>query len=220
MQLTHVYIHYTCTCTTEGSLPDYACTCILYILCVIVHHFLTLLDTKQWVDVAPMSTRRSSVGVAVMNGYLYAVGGYDGVARQCLNLVERYNPRTNKWVYTEPMLQRRSGAAVTVMDNLLYAIGGHDGPDIRRSVERYDPNTGKWRRVADMNTPRRNAAAVVVYNMIYVVGGDNGVTNLNSIEIFDPVYEVWKFAEGGLTQGRCYAGVTVIEKPCDLLFQD
>ena len=109
---------------------------------------------------------------------------------------------------------------MTVMDNLLYAIGGHDGPDIRRSVERYDSNVEKWCRVADMNTPRRNAAAVVVHNMIYVVGGDNGLTNLNSIEIFDPVYEVWKFAEGNLTQGRSYAGVTVIEKPCDLLFQE
>jgi kelch-like protein 2/3 len=177
-------------------------------------------DTKQWVDVAPMGTPRSSVGVAVMSGYLYAVGGYDGVARLCLNSVERYNPRTDKWGYIDAMLQRRSGAAVAVMDNLLYAIGGHNGPDIRRSVERFDPNTGKWGRVADMNTPRRNAAAVVVHNMLYVVGGDNGITNLSSIEIFDPVSEVWKFAEGGLTQGRSYAGVTVIEKACDQLFQE
>ncbi len=41
-----------------------------------------------------MSSRRSSVGVAVLNGRLYAVGGYDGVARQCLNSVEKYDPGT------------------------------------------------------------------------------------------------------------------------------
>lgn len=83
-----------------------------------------------------MSTRRSSVGVAILNGCLYAVGGYDGVARQCLNSVERYNPIADEWVLVEPMNQRRSGAAVAVLENFLYAIGGHDGPDIRKSVER------------------------------------------------------------------------------------
>ena len=89
-----------------------------------------------------MITRRSSVGVAVMNGLLYAVGGYDGVAGQCLNSVEVYNPEEDEWTMIEPMIQRRSGAAVAVIDNILYAIGGHDGPDIRKSVELYDPRTG------------------------------------------------------------------------------
>ena len=76
------------------------------------------------------------MGVAVLNGSLFAVGGYDGVARQCLNSVERYEPATDEWVQVEPMGQRRSGAAVVVLENMLYAIGGHDGPDIRKSVER------------------------------------------------------------------------------------
>lgn len=45
--------------------------------------------TNQWSsDVAPTSTCRTSVGVAVLGGYLYAVGGQDGVS--CLNIVERY----------------------------------------------------------------------------------------------------------------------------------
>ena len=37
---------------------------------------------------APTSSCRTSVGVAVLDGYLYAVGGQDGVS--CLNFVERY----------------------------------------------------------------------------------------------------------------------------------
>lgn len=101
---------------------------------VMYTHMLT--ESKQWINVASMSTRRSSVGVAVLSGYLYAVGGYDGVARQCLNSVERYDSKTDEWTQIEPMNQRRSGAAVAVLDNMLYAIGGHDGPDIRKSVER------------------------------------------------------------------------------------
>lgn len=57
--------------------------------------------TNQWSsDVAPTSTCRTSVGVAVLGGYLYAVGGQDGVS--CLNIVERYLilkvGRKEKWV--------------------------------------------------------------------------------------------------------------------------
>lgn len=40
---------------------------------------------------APTSTCRTSVGVAVLGGYLYAVGGQDGVS--CLNIVERYQSK-------------------------------------------------------------------------------------------------------------------------------
>ena len=54
-----------------------------------------------------MTTARSTVGVAVLNGRLYAVGGRDGSA--CLNSVECYDPHTNKWRVTCPMLKRRGG---------------------------------------------------------------------------------------------------------------
>ena len=37
---------------------------------------------------APTSSCRTSVGVAVLDNYLYAVGGQDGIS--CLNFVERF----------------------------------------------------------------------------------------------------------------------------------
>lgn len=64
-------------------------------------------DTKQWSFIAAMTTARSTVGVAVLNGRLYAVGGRDGAA--CLNSVECYDPHTNKWSVRCPMLKRRGG---------------------------------------------------------------------------------------------------------------
>ena len=64
-------------------------------------------DTKQWSFIAPMTTARSTVGVAVLNGRLYAVGGRDGSA--CLNSVESYDPHTNKWSVNCPMMKRRGG---------------------------------------------------------------------------------------------------------------
>ena len=51
--------------------------------------------TDQWcADVPATSSSRTSVGVAVLDSALYAIGGQDGVS--CLSIVERYDPIANK----------------------------------------------------------------------------------------------------------------------------
>uniref|UniRef100_A0A672GX98 Kelch-like family member 2 n=1 Tax=Salarias fasciatus TaxID=181472 RepID=A0A672GX98_SALFA len=62
------------------------------------------------VEVERSTDRRSTLGAAVLNGLLYAVGGYDGATRQCLSTVEAYNPKSNTWSYIAEMGTRRSGA--------------------------------------------------------------------------------------------------------------
>lgn len=60
-----------------------------------------------WERCQPMRTARSRVGVAVVNGLLYAIGGYDGQSR--LSTVEVYNPETDSWTRVSSMnSQRRS----------------------------------------------------------------------------------------------------------------
>lgn len=44
---------------------------------------------NKWTEVAPMAKRRAGVGVVALNGYLYAVGGFDDASP--LDTVERYN---------------------------------------------------------------------------------------------------------------------------------
>ena len=57
-----------------------------------------------------MNTPRSTVGVAVLDHKLYAVGGRDGSS--CLNSVEVFDPHTNKWSSAAPMVKRRGGKSV------------------------------------------------------------------------------------------------------------
>nr|CAI5830282.1 unnamed protein product [Callosobruchus analis] len=45
------------------------------------------LETGTWTQLAPMNTHRHGLGVAVLGGTLYAVGGHDGWSY--LNTVER-----------------------------------------------------------------------------------------------------------------------------------
>ena len=100
-------------------------------------------QTNQWsAEVAPTSSCRTSVGVAVLDGFLYAVGGQDGVS--CLNHVERFDPKENKWTKVSSMMTRRLGVAVAVLNGYLYAIGGSDGQSPLNSVERYDPQKNQW----------------------------------------------------------------------------
>ena len=64
-------------------------------------------------------TRRLGVAVAVLNGYLYAIGGSDG---QCpLNTVERYDPRKNCWTVMASMSTRRKHLGCAVYNNMIYA---------------------------------------------------------------------------------------------------
>ena len=54
------------------------------------------------------------VGVAVLNGLLYAVGGFDSENR--LATVEAYNMEINMWEYVFPMHTARSGSAVAALN--------------------------------------------------------------------------------------------------------
>ena len=93
-------------------------------------------QARQWSYVASMSTARSTVGVAVLNGRLYAVGGRDGSS--CLRTVECYDPHTNKWTSCAPMARRRGGVGVGVVNGFLYAVGGHDAPGSNACASRFD----------------------------------------------------------------------------------
>uniref|UniRef100_A0AAY4DJZ4 BTB domain-containing protein n=2 Tax=Denticeps clupeoides TaxID=299321 RepID=A0AAY4DJZ4_9TELE len=173
------------------------------------------LAKDEWCCVSSMQDRRSTLGAAVLNGLLYAVGvgGYDGATRQCLSTVEAYNPNTNEWSYVAEMGTRRSGAGVGVLKGLLYAVGGHDGPLVRKSCEVYDPSSNTWRQVADMNMCRRNAGVCAVSNLLYVVGGDDGTCNLASVEFYSPTTDKWTMLPTCMSTGRSYAGVAMIDKP-------
>ena len=65
-----------------------------------------------------MSSRRLGVGVAVLDGYLYAIGGSDGTSP--LNTVEKYDPKTNRWSPVAPMGTRRKHLGAALFQDKLY----------------------------------------------------------------------------------------------------
>ncbi|GBP29012.1 Kelch-like ECH-associated protein 1 [Eumeta japonica] len=146
--------------------------------------------SEQWRPCSPMSTPRNRVGVAVMDGLLYAVGGSAG--SEYHKSVECYDPETDIWSSISPMGVARLGVGVAVVNRLLYAVGGFDGARRLRSVECYHPENNRWTEVASMNTPRSGAGVVALNQFIYVVGGYDGAQQLASVERYDTERDVWE----------------------------
>ncbi|KAK6046427.1 kelch repeat protein, partial [Cooperia oncophora] len=51
---------------------------------------------NDWISVAAMTKRRSYVKVEVLNGKIYAIGGFDG--RTYHRSVEVFHPHGNQWI--------------------------------------------------------------------------------------------------------------------------
>ena len=59
-----------------------------------------------------MATARCHLTVAVLDGKVYAVGGFSGGD---LSSVERYDPATNAWQVVAPMATARAFAVALLM---------------------------------------------------------------------------------------------------------
>ena len=60
------------------------------------------------------------MSVAVLNGQMYAMGGFDGHVRQ--NTAERYTPRTNQWSMIPPMNQQRSDGSACSLQGIIFYV--------------------------------------------------------------------------------------------------
>uniref|UniRef100_A0A673K385 Kelch-like protein 28 n=1 Tax=Sinocyclocheilus rhinocerous TaxID=307959 RepID=A0A673K385_9TELE len=89
-------------------------------------------DSNTWASVERMAECRSTLGVVVLAGKLYALGGYDG--QYYLQSVEKYGPKLKEWQPVAPMTKSRSCFATAALDGMIYAIGGY-GP---AHMNRYD----------------------------------------------------------------------------------
>jgi hypothetical protein len=56
----------------------------------------------SWVSKAPMQQARAGLGVAAVNGKIYAIGGTSGT-KTLLGTNEVYDPKTNTWSTKAPL---------------------------------------------------------------------------------------------------------------------
>lgn len=133
----------------------------------------------SWRLAESMSTTRSRVAVAVLQGKLYAIGGYNGLER--LAVVEVFEPEVRKWRRVAAISRPRSALGSAVLNNKLYVCGGYDGYASSDTVEVYDPNADKWSTASSMKK-HRSASGITAFNsMIYAAGGHDGYRIYDSV---------------------------------------
>jgi Uncharacterized protein conserved in bacteria len=94
--------------------------------------------SDSWTNVSSMPTPRNGHAVAVVDGMIYAMGGYDGSDR--LSVVERYDPGSDSWTTVSSLSTARETSAATTADGV-YAIGGYVASGPVSTVERFTTAT-------------------------------------------------------------------------------
>jgi N-acetylneuraminic acid mutarotase len=132
---------------------------------------------NTWVSKAPMNQARAYLGVAVVNGKIYAIGGSEKNREMGTN--EEYDPATDTWTLKAPMPTPSSYFATAVYQGKIYCLG----KDLNKV---YDPATDEWENKT--SAPFYIAQANVVNGKIYVIGGyPNNTLN----EVYDPANDTW-----------------------------
>ncbi len=152
-----------------------------------------LATPTPWATKASMQVPRASLGAAVVEGKIYAIGGVTDPPSwvQCINTNEKYDPAADKWVFKASMPTPRASFATAVYNNKIYCIGGTTGAKEGQYAasgvnEVYDPATDTWATKSAMPTPRVGVTASVVDDKIYLFGG-----NSNATEVYDPEKDTW-----------------------------
>jgi N-acetylneuraminic acid mutarotase len=152
-------------------------------------------DQSLWSPLTPMPTARGGLGVAVVNGKIYAIGGLNGDGSVRNN--EQYDPVSNSWTVEMSMPTARSGFAISVFNGKIYVIGGTVGNGFVGTNEVYDPSTNTWETKSSMPTPRSDLSANAVNDKIYLIGGKKYsntnpyFTETNVNEVYDPANDSW-----------------------------
>ncbi|KAL4239391.1 hypothetical protein ACF0H5_000208 [Mactra antiquata] len=167
-------------------------------------------NLDQWMEMIPMNMARSELGMAMLNGHIYAIGGWDGSSR--LDSVERYDPVLNTWTFIPPMKIALTSPAVVALKGYLYVTGGAvledgDGIDL---VQCYNPRLDMWVDRPNMQIARSGSASCVLNGLLYVIGGWHASTeNTNKVECYDPERNEWTH-KAPMLERRYRPGVAVI----------
>ncbi len=157
-----------------------------------------------------MPTVRWHPSIGVINGILYAVGGFNGSTT--FATVEAYDPLANTWTTKAAMPTARLTPGVAVINGILYAAGGinaNTGATFS-TLEAYDPVTNTWTTRASMPTVRGDPAAGVVDGILYVVGGSGASSiSLATVEAYDPATDTWA-TKASMPTSRCCLGAGVV----------
>jgi len=206
-------------CNTKTTVSTIALSLALLVTLLIVTVPCVIAAEDSWMTMEPMPTARSGFGVAVVDGKIYAIGGYNG---SYLAVNEMYDPATDTWTTKKSMPTPRHSFGIAVYQNKIYVIGGLIGPSDSETsgytsvTEVYNPETDTWENKTSMPTARSDLSANVVDGKIFLIGGwrytsvGTNYYDINVNEIYDPETDTWS-TKTSIPEYACDYASAVIE---------
>jgi N-acetylneuraminic acid mutarotase len=152
-----------------------------------------------------MPTARSQPAIAVVDGKIHVIGGYDNADR-ILSAVEVYEPATDTWIRKAEMSTARMALGTCVVDERIYVSGGatkfafDNAPGAWGcvpTVEIYDSATDTWTQGPDMPRIRAGHSASVIDGEMYIIGGEDReqIGNpISTVDVYNPDTDTWTTA--------------------------
>jgi N-acetylneuraminic acid mutarotase len=169
-----------------------------------------------WTPIAPLQTSRRFIGVATVDGNIFAIGGVEEFPgtdhpRVGYKIVEMYDPLTDKWVTKNPMPEL-AAPRVAVYQNKIFCIS-------LGLNQVYDVTTDNWELKTPSPTKRNGGAAASVAGKIYLVGGTlpgptidetpGDIVPSDVTEMYDPESDSWTIMAPMLKPVKNPTAVTV-----------
>ncbi len=160
------------------------------------YHHVYDATADKWLMAPDLPRGANHVGVAVMDGKLYAIGGHTEQNRKPDNLCFVFDGK--EWSKIAPLPRAFAAIGCAVLGGHLHAIGGAIGDTFadKKSVDwhyAYDPKADAWSTRQPMPTARDHTGTLVADGRIHVVGGrvDSFHTNSNLHHAYDVKEDKW-----------------------------
>jgi N-acetylneuraminic acid mutarotase len=174
-------------------------------------------QNDRWLNAKPLPLGANHVGVTVLDGKLYAIGGFTEQNRKPHQQCFVYDPGQDDWRTLAPLPQACGSVACVALDGVLHGIGGAVGDSFasKRSINThwvYEPQTDRWSARAPLPTARDHVAALPHAGLIHVIGGrvDSFLTNSNLHHVYDPKKDAWTM-RNPLPTARSGHGAAIVD---------
>jgi N-acetylneuraminic acid mutarotase len=177
------------------------------------YHHVYDQSADKWITAPELPRGANHVGVVVLDGKLYAIGGHTEQNRKPDNLCFMFDGTA--WHKVAPLPRACGAIGCAALDGLIHAIGGAIGDTFpaKKSVDWhlvYDPKTDSWSPRRPMPTGRDHTGTLTADGRIHVVGGrvDSFHTNSNLHHSYDAKEDKW-YARAPLPTARSGHGAVL-----------
>jgi len=198
---------------------------VVLILCLVISIFsfpLVSAVEDSWTTLEPLQQARGGLGIASVNGKIYAIGGcaesgfWPNVSpseffgnqdiRGFVGTNEEYDPIKNNWVFRKQMPTPRGVFAIAVVENKIFCIGGKTNEGVTGANEVYDPETDSWETKTPLASAMFAVQGNVIGNKIYVL--DHSGTNY----VYDSITDSWTTKTPMPNRAFAYTSVVIGNK--------